>query len=187
MDAATQADINEEPIDWLRVIGAVALGFCVLAVYARLFARAQTVQPHKPQPDQEEEPPIDIDPIREPVVDPAGQCPRHSEAPKSTVLAVAEPIAAEIKETKTPFEHSEDFRALRFNGALYRLTGTQARVVERLFEAHQSGLPEIHQSKLLEDLGVYSKRLRDVFKADLDVYRALIGKGKRKGTFFLNV
>jgi len=119
------------------------------------------------------------------------------EAPKA--LAVSAPAKVKpVRATKTVtpvapkfeapvFTHSEDFRVVHARGKKYELTGTQARVIERLWAAVKAGCPEVHQSKLLEDLGVYSKRIRDVFKADMEAYAVLIGRAKRKGMFYLNI
>jgi len=106
------------------------------------------------------------------------------EKPAKASNAVA-PVAPKVE--KPIFTHSEDFRVVCVRGEKYELTGTQARVIERLWAAVKAGCPEVHQSKLLEDLGIYSKRIRDVFKADMDAFKVLIGRGKRKGVFYLNI
>ena len=125
-----------------------------------------------------------------PAVDPAPQkalpVPDTPQAPAPMAVAAHKSVKAPKPEALV-FTHSEDFRVLKIRGEKHELTDTQARVVERLWNAVKAGCPEVHQSKLLEDLGIYSKRLRDVFKANMDLYKVLIGRGKCKGVFYLNV
>jgi len=84
------------------------------------------------------------------------------------------------------FHHSGDFRSIRLDGTEYFLTSKQARVIEMLHEAHEQGTPEVGQHSILETLES-GKRLRDVFKSNLDAWTNLIRKGTRKGTFRLNI
>jgi hypothetical protein len=100
------------------------------------------------------------------------------------------PEEAPITRTETPaipdFRYSEDFQTVYTNGKEYHLTLNQGRVVERLWIARQNKTPEIHQSTLLEQLEIYSRRVRDVFK-NSPALGTLIVKGERKGHFRLNL
>jgi hypothetical protein len=89
-------------------------------------------------------------------------------------------------ESLLELKHSEDFRTVCYQGKEYHLTLNQARVTERLLKAHQNKTPEVHQATLLENLEIYSKRVRDVFK-NSPTWGTLIVKGEKKGTFRLNL
>ncbi|HVU83757.1 MAG TPA: hypothetical protein VHC50_02890 [Puia sp.] len=82
--------------------------------------------------------------------------------------------------------HSEDFRQVTAFGKTFSLTLYQSRAVEKLWKAWNSHIPEMHQAAILEGIESCSKRLRDVFKSNMEAYRALIVPGERKGTFKLN-
>jgi hypothetical protein len=185
---------------FLMISGALILG-AVVGVCIYNAGREEGIkEAKKDKPEDGQGPVIDI-PKKQyaevaatssPDVDPAPQkalpAPDAHQAPAPVAVAASKPTNAPKPVAPTPvFTHSEDFRVVTFRGEKHELTGTQARVIERLWNAVKAGCPEVHQSKLLEDLGIYSKRLRDVFKADLDIYKILIGRGKRKGVFFLNI
>jgi hypothetical protein len=60
--------------------------------------------------------------------------------------------------------HSSDFRSVRWFGADYTFTPTQAAVVRQLWEAWEDGTPALGQETLLEGAGSTGDRLRDVFR-----------------------
>jgi hypothetical protein len=91
-----------------------------------------------------------------------------------------------FSESTPEFRHSEDFRTINHQGQEYHLTLNQAQVVERLLAAHENKTPEVHQDTLLVNLGIYSKRVRDVFK-NSSAFGTLVIKGERKGNFRLNL
>ena len=100
--------------------------------------------------------------------------------------AIVEAQAAEpVPETDPDFHHSEDFTTVYHGGERYALTNNQAIVVQKLYEAHKNKTPEVHQGALLEGLGIYSKRLRDVFKTNIKAFKILFAHGERRGTFRL--
>ena len=90
-------------------------------------------------------------------------------------------------ESSRAWEHSEDFRVVSAFGKTWNLTLYQSRAVEKLWKAWDNRVPEMHQAAILEGIEACSKRLRDVFKSNMEAYRALITTGERKGTFRLNI
>ena len=57
-----------------------------------------------------------------------------------------------------------DYRLVVVKGAEVKASPTQARVIARLWEYLQKGISKVHQDTLLEGLGIYSTKLKDVFK-----------------------
>jgi hypothetical protein len=85
------------------------------------------------------------------------------------------------------FRHSEDFRSVRLNKMEFNLTTNQARVVETLYHHYLNGTPDLGQDYILvEVLESPSKRLRDTFK-NSDAWGKLIIRGKKQGTYRLNL
>lgn len=92
----------------------------------------------------------------------------------------------ELKKPETPKNwHSDDFRTVCINGKRFELSLNKARIVERAWKYYENDIREVHQSKLLEDTEINSKRLRDVFKDDLKAFKGIFVKGRHKGTFRL--
>jgi len=86
------------------------------------------------------------------------------------------------------FEHSDDFRTLRFRGQQITLTSMQAQAVAFMFQKHQQGEPEIHQARILTEIDAKSKRLREIFKSTPGVWGTLIIQGSpRQGMVRLNI
>jgi hypothetical protein len=85
------------------------------------------------------------------------------------------------------FEHSEDFRSVSYSGKTYTLTPKQAQSIKILFEAQERKMPDVAQDYILNEVSPSSsqKRLRDIFKRNLKVWKALIEPGDKKGTFRL--
>lgn len=90
-----------------------------------------------------------------------------------------------ISESLSEWRHSDDFRTVITKEKTYCLTLYQSRAFEKLWEARKNLIPELHQAAILEGIESCSKRLRDVFKSNMEAYRALIARGERKGTFRL--
>ncbi len=89
---------------------------------------------------------------------------------------------------KTPTQtlvHSDDFRNIKYDSKEWSLTPNQSRAAQRLIESLRNGTPEIGQDTILEELGVSTKRLRDVFKGS-SAWNVLIVRGKTKGTYRIN-
>lgn len=107
--------------------------------------------------------------------------------PESAAIVATESLARVEEVAQLPqFAHSEDFRTVNYQGQEFHLTLNQARVTERLLIARENRTSEVHQDTLLENLGIYSKRVRDVFK-NSPAFGRLIVKGEKKGTFRLNL
>jgi hypothetical protein len=106
----------------------------------------------------------------------------ESPSNKPETLSAIVPVGA----VKAPdFHHSEDFQTITAGGVTHSLTLYQSRALEKLWNASKNRVPELHQAAILEGIESCSKRLRDVFKSNMAAYRALIARGKRKGTFRL--
>jgi hypothetical protein len=109
--------------------------------------------------------------------------PPATETKQIASIQQAEILVSDIKQS-TPNEiaglvHSDDFRTVKCQGKEYFLSTTQALVVQRIIEGMNKGITAIYQDALLEDSGVYSKRIRDVFKSS-PAWKALViplGKG----------
>ena len=67
-------------------------------------------------------------------------------------------------EEKRVTSHSPDFSQVCWFGRDYRFTPTQARVVEQLWLAWETGSPEVGQQCLLEGAGSQSNQLADLFR-----------------------
>jgi hypothetical protein len=97
------------------------------------------------------------------------------------------PVAAKVIKAK-PFRHSDDFRTVICKGMTFALTIYQSMAVKEAKEAALSGFPEVHQEKLLREVGAANqRRLRDTFKSNPVAYKTLFIPGRGKGTFRLNM
>ena len=87
------------------------------------------------------------------------------------------------------FIHGPDFRCVRIRGALYTLSSREAEITQMLYELYRNGTPDVGQEYIINEVcGPESniKRLKDLF-SDKRVWKALVAKGKRSGTFRLNI
>lgn len=87
----------------------------------------------------------------------------------------------------TSFKHSPDFRSINKNDKEFTLTFKQAEVVRILWEAQKTTTPDLGQAYIIEKVSpdTSTKRLRDIFKGNLEAWKALIEPGNRRGTFRL--
>ena len=67
-------------------------------------------------------------------------------------------------ESASILQISDDCRTVKVKSLEYRVSATQGRVICHLWEQLKKGFPNVHQDCLLEGLGVYSKKMKDVFK-----------------------
>ncbi len=130
----------------------------------------------RPKPKSEDMDPIEVMP--ETVVD---------SVPPSAIVPMPSTAKAEEPTPAPGFNHSEDFRSVTAHGKTFSLTLYQSRALEKLWKARKNLIPELHQAVILEGIESCSKRLRDVFKSNMEAYRALITRGERKGTFRLRL
>ena len=82
-------------------------------------------------------------------------------------------------ESEPSFQQTEDFRTVKVKQLEYHVSFTQGRVVNRMWEHLKKGINQVHQDTLLEDLGVYSRKMKDVFKKS-SAWKTLVvpvGKG----------
>lgn len=98
------------------------------------------------------------------------------------VLAETEAVPEKAEE----FNHSEDYRSIRWRGESYSLTSRQAQVVEMLWQAHHQGSLEVSKDYILEKLGSPSSRLRDSFRRS-ELWGHVIVPGSKRGTYRLNL
>jgi hypothetical protein len=109
------------------------------------------------------------------------------EAPKALAVAVPAPVLPK-KVLPEPFKHSDDFRTVVCKGKTLALTLYQSLAVKEAKEAALSGFPDVHQEKLLREVGAANKRrLRDTFKSNPLAFKTLFSRGAGKGTFRLNL
>jgi hypothetical protein len=80
--------------------------------------------------------------------------------------------------------HSPDFTSVIWFGISYSFTPGQAAIVRRLWEAWENGTPELNQQAILEDAGLESKRLSDLFKKH-PAWKVMIVAGRTRGSFRL--
>lgn len=129
-------------------------------------------------------------------------CSPHGIQPVTPSIEQAPPVAApRTAPTSTPalipgpkstasipdFAHTEDFLTVYKNGVKHELTTNESRVAQYYFEKHESGTPEVNQSKTLEELSIGCKRIKDVFKNHEAAFKALFVRGERKGSYRLNI
>jgi len=84
------------------------------------------------------------------------------------------------------FGYSDGFRQIEWGGTRYTLTDFQAKAVSVLLDAYESGLPQVHQGRVLNRIGSKSKRLEHVFRRS-PLWGTLIVRGDRKGLFQLKI
>jgi hypothetical protein len=107
---------------------------------------------------------------------------------KSPVIPSAiQTVPAPLKTEIPLYSHSETFNVVNWNGKKFELTTNQSRVMEKLWKAFDNRVPEMHQGALLEGLDIYSKRIQDVFKNNVEAFKVFFARGQRKGTFRLNL
>jgi hypothetical protein len=82
-------------------------------------------------------------------------------------------------------QHSDNYRSVNYKGKEYALSPFQAAALQFLHERYISGLPNVSQHEILEEIGSKSKHLKDLFKGS-PLWKNLIIKGQRKDTFRLN-
>jgi hypothetical protein len=59
--------------------------------------------------------------------------------------------------------------------------------VKEAWDEFVKGFPEVHQEKLLREVGAANqRRLRDTFKSNPMAFKTLFSPGRGKGTFRLN-
>ena len=84
--------------------------------------------------------------------------------------------------------HSPDFSSAVWNGVYYTFTPTQAAMFRELWNAFESGLPEVHAAALIEAAGSRSQRnaLGPLFSRN-SAWKTLVVRCKRRGYYRLNL
>jgi hypothetical protein len=97
--------------------------------------------------------------------------------------------SSEKAQPTAPFKHSPDFRSiLTYDGEFFTLTEKQAHVISELYNALESGTPELSQGFLIEAVygDVAENRIKKLF-ANNEAWKTLIETGSRKGLVRLKV
>ncbi len=109
-----------------------------------------------------------------------------NQKPEKPVIDVTpEPPVSKESALSPVFFQSEDFRTVKTKNTEYLCTFTQGRVINRLWENLKKGITKLHQDILLEDLGICSKKLKDVFKKSPAWKKLVVPIGK--GYYSLNL
>jgi hypothetical protein len=85
------------------------------------------------------------------------------------------------------FEHSPDYRSIRFRGNPYSLTRNQAAIVKRLHEAYEAGTPVLGKEELLRTIEAETSRVQDSFKHSPLWGNLIIANRVPRGTYSLNL
>ena len=176
--------VEKPKMNWLTLFIGAVLGFalaCLLFLFYYLGRMAGKAEQAEKKPLDDMKPAKDITPAFTSENVPAIAETKSLAIP--TPVPTPEPLMAEIP----LYSHSETFNVINWNGKKYELTTNQSRVIEKLWKAFDNRVPEMHQGTLLEGLDIYSKRLRDVFKNNIEAFDALFSQGQRKGTYRLNL
>lgn len=84
------------------------------------------------------------------------------------------------------FDFSDDYRTIRKNGIEFHLTPMQAGIIQLLMIHIERDLG-LGGQYLLENIDSKAKRLRDVFKGNLDAFKALIQYDNRTRIYKINL
>ena len=99
-------------------------------------------------------------------------------------MAVSE-ISGYASKTHRQFEHSADYRHVRFNDRDYHFGDVQAKILEMLHDASRSRNPWVHGKTLIYESGSQAIRLRDIFKHKHDWRNIIISNDR--GYYRLNI
>jgi hypothetical protein len=133
----------------------------------------------KDKPEGDQKPVIDV---------PKKNISEVSAAPVPVIETQTVKEAPKALAVPQPFKHSDDFRTVVCKGNTLALTLYQSMAVKEAKEAALSGFPDVHQEKLLKEVGAANqRRLRDTFKSNPLAFKMLFSRGVGKGTFRLNM
>ena len=109
-----------------------------------------------------------------------------SRVPESAIYRLSPVVrgGAEQEQTSQASAHSPDFASVIWYGNQHTFTPTQAACVKILWEAWESGTPEVDQAYILTSAGSECQRLRDLFRKST-AWGTMIRKGKMKSSFRL--
>jgi hypothetical protein len=184
------------------IIAGVAITAAIVGAWIYRTGREDGINgAKKDKPEDGQEPVIDIPKkkyaeVAALAVDPAPQKALPAPVP-ATVELIAKneaptpsrkaPKATSKTEEPTPFKYSDDFRTVVCKGISFALTLYQSMAVKEAWDEFVKGFPEVHQEKLLREVGAANqRRLRDTFKSNPMAFKTLFSPGRGKGTFRLN-
>lgn len=86
------------------------------------------------------------------------------------------------------FTFSPDFRSVNYNGEVYALTSSLAKIVEILYNAWEKGTPEVSTAYISEQMEglLATSDLRDSYRKS-KIWKTLLVSGTTKGTLRLNI
>lgn len=84
-----------------------------------------------------------------------------------------------VDQRRQDARHSPDFRSVQWFGTSYTFTPGQAAVVKILWEAWENGTPEVGGDYLVENAGLQSSRLSDLFRGHPAWDKMLVQGGER--------
>jgi hypothetical protein len=96
------------------------------------------------------------------------------------------PTAEANSQPTIGFHHSPDFRDVSLNGEHYLLTGREAQLIQILFDAYNTGSPNVSNAWILDRMGT-GKRVRDVFSSKRRYLFEKLVRSDSKGTSRLNL
>lgn len=104
-----------------------------------------------------------------------------------TPIVLAAPAAAPPSaEESFQIQPGRGFRSLRVGKNVYPFTATQARAVELLYDAWESGAPDVPDSELLQAARTEAVKVSDLFRGSA-AWGTLITEGGSRGTHRLVV
>jgi len=182
---------NAGSLKALAITACIAYGLFLLYCLYKLneiWEKVNEIADHQARPRVQPDKITTIDVTPEGVTEKADSKHENTQA-IATQANPADVTESRIKSAQSDSEwrHSEDFRSVMAYGETFSLTLYQSRAIEKLWNAQKNLIPELHQAAILEGIESCSKRLRDIFKSNMEAYRVLIARGERKGTFRLNL
>ncbi len=119
---------------------------------------------------------------------------RQPEPTSQQVIPATNKTLAQPRESKSQaanpqqgFTNSSDYRSVNLDGRVFPLSTSQAAVVQVLHENYCNGTPDVSGERLLGAAGSSGSRLRDAFKSNMEAWKALIVRSRRRGAFRLNL
>lgn len=108
------------------------------------------------------------------------------------ILGQSGSSAVACDDTGDAFKHSDDYRSIAYEGVEYSPSSKQAEVIQKLHEEHLHGTPEVSWTRIKTEIAGEDssyKSLSKLFrgKEGKRIYKRLISKGKRQGTYRLNI
>lgn len=105
---------------------------------------------------------------------------------EEVVVQATRATEAQEPNPETVFDYSESYRSIHYLGERYTLTRNQGLMLRVLYEAHETGHPDVDKERLLEAIENETSKVRDSWKSSR-LWQKLVISGQRKGTYRLNL